>query len=454
MPAARKPSRPVAPRGGTDTSIDDDLPALPMPPPDAGDLDVGPTAQEDDDLDLDDRDGGTDDASAGDLDIGDLEGEEPTAPPSDRVRAFSDDDDDFAALFESAADDRAEVSEDGPELAMDAFDDVLPASPDDGGAEGMVDGSEGELDEEALPDLDADAEGEVELDDMLRQLGFAGDAHEPWELAPGFGFDRALTDVVAQDGSVAAVGAALVVVGKKEVAPRVRSLAEAASSCAWLGPRTVFATSRGVHLTTGTGGDVLAIPMPGVEAVAVASGQVWALADRSLFLIDERAGSKRAVRGDVARIAAAASTLYVLTDDADAQLLALRGQDGDWEPHAVPSELLVHLAEGAALVVGAAGAVASIGPEIVLTYKPGGTGCSRFATSDAAAGAFCGDHPDAPLLLGGEGGSLILVDGERDPSEIARVPWRPRSIAWDGSRDLAFVAGDGGLAAFGPRVKH
>lgn len=455
MSAARRP-RPAVPKGGVPKgeverpAEDEELIVPPSVPFDADDLALGPEAHEDDELDLL-EDGGTDDATAADLDIGDLAGEEPTAPPSERARAFEDDDAD-PGMFEDVSPEPEEEPGEGAELAMDAFDDVLPSSPDDGGAEGMTDGTEGDIDEAALPELDADADGDVDLDEMLRQLGFAGGAAERWEPTPAFSFDRPLMAVTTTDGSVAAVGHALVVIGKGDIASRARPLSDPAVGCAWLGPRTVLATARGIQFVSGTGQGGSTLPKQDVRSVAVAAGQVWALAGQALLRVDERAGSATLVREDVRSIVAAAGTLYiVVAEDGRSRLLALRGQDGDWETLSAPSEVLEHLDRGAALVVSAAGALAAVdGTSIVVARtKP-----ALVRLDGGIAATFCGDQRDAPLLVASESGALTLYDEKGTPAEVGSISWVPRALAWDSSRDLAFVVGDGGLLAVGPRVRH
>ncbi len=458
MPASRRPTRPLVPKGGTKGGAarvepespeeDDELIVPPAMNGDADDLVLGPDSEDDEQLDLR-EDGGTDDANAADLDIGDFAGEEPTAPPSERALALEDDDAE-PTLFEDIGGEAAEEAGEGPELAMDAFDDALPASPDDGGAEGMTDGTEGDVDESALPELDADAEGEVDLEDMLRQLGFGGGGAEPWEPQPDLSFDRPLAAVATHDGSVAAVGHALVVIGNGDVASRARPLSEPAVACAWLGPRTVVATERGIHFVAAATREELVVPIHGARYVAVAAGRVWALAASSLFHIDERAGSATPLRDDVRSIAAAAGTLYVLTAG-EARLLALRGQDGDFAELSVPADVLEHLDRGADLLVSAAGLVAAIDATTIFVAR---SKLELVRLEGGACATFCGERADAPLLVASESGALTLYDQTGNATEVGSVPWTPRAIAWDATRDIAFVAGDGGLVALGPRVRH
>jgi len=74
--------------------------------------------------------------------------------------------------------------ETGPLDGHDNFgDNMLPATGDDGGAEGLSDGSESFLDEANVPAIDADAEGDFELTDLLAEMGFGSD--EAWEIAHG-----------------------------------------------------------------------------------------------------------------------------------------------------------------------------------------------------------------------------------------------------------------------------
>ena len=456
MSLLRRPSRPAAPKPAPSRSglTEDDLFDEALPPSETADEAVGPDgSEEDEELYVRDEHVGTDDASAGDLDIGELIGEDHPASHADGEEGFGDDESE-PALFEEPSGALAE-SEALDSDQHDFGEDALPSSPDDGGAEGMSDGTEGELHEDQLPDLDADAEGELELDEMLRQLGFGGERGEAWVAAPAFGFDRPLASVVARDGSVAAAGEALVVIGKGEIAPRTRPLAEAALGCAWLGPRLLFASARGIHLAEGSGPDVLAIPLADVKALAVAASRPWALAGTMLYSIDERSGAAELARDDVTQIASSPSTLYVVVDDGtEARVFALRGQDGDWEVVGVALETREHLRRGASLVASAAGAVAAIDSTQVLVWRPGTTTSTSVRLDDVVAAAFCGDGPHAPLLLATESGSLSLFEEARGLSEVGTVPFTPLALTWDASRDLVFAAGPGGLVALGPRVKH
>lgn len=456
MSVLRRPSRPTVPKPAPSrpTPTEEDLFDPALPPTEPADEDVGPRQTDDhDELYVRDEHGGTDDAAAGDLDIGELVGDDHTVSHGDSLEGLPDEDAE-PALFDEV---HGSLMDDGPaendhhELLHDA----LPSSPDDGGAEGTSDGTEGELHEDQLPELDADAEGELELDEMLKQLGFASEGGETWEQTTAFGFDRALACVVASDGSVAAAGEALVVIGRGEIAPRSRPLADAASACAWLGPRVLFATARGVHVAEGSGPDVLAIALPNVQALAVAAGRAWALAQSTLYAIDARTNATEVARTDVAQISSSPSALYLVAGTgADARVLALRAQDGDWQDLGVAPEPLEHLGRGARLVTSAAGAVATIDSAQTLVWRPGATRSTAVPLDDVVAAVFCGDGPHAPLLLATESGSLSLFEEGRGLSEVGSAPFAPVALTWDATRDLAFAVGPSGLVALGPRVKH
>ena len=52
-------------------------------------------------------------------------------------------------------------------------------------------------------------------------------------------------------------------------------------------------------------------------------------------------------------------------------------------------------------------------------------------------------------------GMQALFDGSTEPSDIAALPGgAPRAVAWDATRERLFVAGEGGLVALRPRVRH
>lgn len=434
---------------------EDDLIEPALPPSEPADEDVGPSGHEDhDDLYVRDEHGGSDDTSAADLDIGELGVDVVPVSSLDMEDGLSHDDEE-PSLFDEAQGSLLADHRDEPDAAHEDLHDLLPSSPDDGGAEGMLDGTEGDVREDELPELDADAEGELELDEMLKQLGFASDGREAWEVAPAFGFDRPLAAVVSHEGSVAAAGDALVVIGKGEIAPRARQLPEPATACAWLGPRVVFATLRSIHIAEGSGADVAAIPLPAVTAVAVAAGRAWAVAGRTLYAIDDRTSAADIVRADVAQIASSSSTLYaVCLAGGGARLLSLRAQDRDWEELTVARELLDQLARGATLVASAAGAVAAIDRAASSVWRPGSPRSTPIPLEDIVAAVFCGDGPHAPLLLATESGALSVFEEKRGLVEVGSVPFAPRALAWDGTRDLAYVVGPGGLIALGPRVTH
>jgi hypothetical protein len=450
------PSRSAVPKPTPKPPLpDEDLIEPALPPSEPADEDVGPRGHEEhDDLYVRDEHGGTDDAAAGDLDIGELVSEVAPTSTSDTQDGFLHDDGE-PSLFDEAHASLLEDHHDEPDAGHEELHDLLPSSPDDGGAEGMLDGTEGDVREDDLPELDADAEGELELEEMLKQLGFASDGVEPWEVAPAFGFDRPLVAVVSREGSIAAAGEALVVIGKGEIAPRARPLPDPAVACAWLGPRVLFATSRGIQLAEGSGANLAAIPLAGVTALAVAAGRAWALAGVSLHAIDERTSTAEVARTDVAQIASTSSTLYAVSrSGADARLLSLRAQDRDWDELAVTRDLLEHLARGATLVASAAGAVAAIDTAATLLWRPGSGRSTSIPLEDVAAATFCGDGPHAPLLLATESGALTVFEEKRGLAEVGALPFTPRALAWDATRDLAYAVGPGGLVALGPRVTH
>jgi hypothetical protein len=403
---------------------------------------------------------GAEAANASDLDIGDIELKEDPAPVGDAdlhdgLAAVEDaphfEDHDGRSLADAGGRD------DEPPAVGELIEDEPPGSADDGGAEGMTGVAEDEIDEHALPELDADDEGEVEVDDLLRQLGFSSDG-EAWEAVGSLAVDRPLAAIACDEGRVAAVGAALAVLGPGDPAPRARRLAEVAHACVWDDDRVAFATARGVHCAKGTAKDTLVYASAGVSALAVAAGRLWALAGTSLVGIDAAAGTHAVARDDVLAIAAAAGTLYVVaggSSTARARLLRLRGQDGDWEEVSESAALAAHVRRGARLAVNGASAMAVLDGGQVFVRRPGRS-LAPTHVDRAVAVAFRGDAPDAPLLVVLEDGQLGFVAPSGDLVELGagRIDGGVRGLAWDTSRDLAFVVGPGGLAAVGPRIKH
>jgi len=452
-----------------------------FPPEEDLDLDPGHAPHEPDDatgvendaeLELDGGvGGGNDDAASEDLEIGEpdlalKDGHDvrPT-PHGDEHGLISDPSDEFVPGFSDAP---AEHGDDPhPEIGHELEDDALPATADDGGAEGIGDGSESFVDEGALPAMDADAGGDFELPDLLEEMGFGGEG--PWELLGTFTTDLRLSAVTCREGTLVAVGTAALVVDRGAAAPRVRALVEPAIGCAIADASVVLATRRGVELIDlpSSSSARVVLERPDVQAVAFASGQLWTLAGSTLLKVDLASGRAAPARDAVRSISAAQGTLFVLDESG---LSRLRGGDGAFEVLTLgdtarrfmgrdaviaassPSALLL-MGEGRALVVAASGVSTPIQREGLLagTFRAAvGIGQGELATTLLVAEASDGGLDLLTTTGGGPATTLLHVGPERARAD-ASERW---GIAWGATREIAVVAGPNGLLSMRPRLEH
>lgn len=435
--------------------IDDEIGEEP-----AGDAELddalGPSADLDDELDVLEG-GGLDDAGAEDLDIGGMDG------------GFADregDHDDSAGIagadeaFEPDFQDRAEERDDEPqqELPTGEPEEALPWSADDGGAEGIGDGSEAEVDEASLPAMDADAGGDFELPDLLREMGF--EEPEPWEPVASLAGDDALCSVVVAHGAMAAAGSAIVALERGATAPRLRPLVERANGCAIVGDQVALATRRGVELS-----ELARLPEPRVvlpradlKAISAVGSRAWALAGSSLLRVDLASGAAELALAEVTSIAASEGTLYAAT--ARGGLSRLRGEDGAFESLPVDETARRALEAGAQLVAAAAGVLALVGEgRCTLAFVDG-----RALTLDAegvraaAVRALPGEPRVLLVARGDAGARLVEVDITGRETGEAALPAaaaaEPCAAVWDPARELALIASAQGLYTLRPRVRH
>ena len=415
---------------------------------------LGPSEEEDDlDLDIDDSKD-LDDDNADRLDIGAVDVDEEADP--NRSSALDelpfDEGGDAPPVF---ADDEGHVGDEtGPLDGHDNFgDNMLPATQDDGGAEGLSDGSESFLDEANLPAIDADAEGDFELTDLLAEMGFGSD--EAWEIVQGFASDLSLTDVSAHGGLVVAAGTAAIVLGRGEQALRVRQLDEAATACVASEDRVYLGTRRGIELlSVGEGGSVLC-ERANISELVVAALQLFALADGSLLRVDLASGATHVLRTDVSSIGAAQGTLFITTTSGT--LERLRGHDGDFEPIKLDSATRSAVEQGATIAACTSKALLLIGEGGVVRVSEAGRARVLDVESVVAAAA-CGAEEFLLLSADSATFSVSTVAKTGDVNHVARVTTSqadaPTAIAWDQTRELAFVAGPGGLFALRPRLEH
>ena len=405
----------------------------------------------DDELDIDvDESSDLSDEEADKLDIGGIDvhdDAEGSAADADAPLDGSVFDEGGAPTFadEGVADDEA-----GPmdEVGDGLRDDALPMTADDGGAEGLSDGSETILDEGLLPAMDAGVEGDFELNDLLSEMGLGGD--DAWEVAPAFGSDVSLAAVSANDGVVVGAGAAAVVISAGEQTSRVRPLEQAASHCVTSGGRVFLATGRGVEMLGPGDSRRLLAPVTNVSAIAIAAEQLFVLADGALVRVDIATGKSHRLKSGVTSIGASDGTLFAA--NAESQLERLRGHDGDFERCTADA-----MGPGPLRILGCA-------PKALLLAD----GEKAFRVDDRfqartleVEGAVAGApfSTEELLVLSTEPGAFAvsLVDKLGEVRRIARVAHTgepPVALAWDASRELIFVAGPAGLLALQRRLSH
>ncbi|NUP04556.1 MAG: hypothetical protein HOW73_00665 [Polyangiaceae bacterium] len=420
---------------------------------------LGPREEDEEALE-DDSDRSLEDAYSDDLDIGgvDIAFEEGALGKRvDDTAGIEHDVDDFAPSF----DDGASEAGDEPvsELATDDGVDLLPSTADDGGAEGIGDGSEAEVDEAALPAMDADAGGDFELNDLLEEMGFGG--AEPWESVPQLSRDDALACVTSLDGLILAAGSAVVVVDRGALSPRVRPLASAAHGCALTSGGVVLATARGVETiaAAATSAPKVLFAQADVGAIAVAAATLWVLAGTRLFRVDPASGANKVVRDDVLTMSAAQGTLFVGTSSPVAALERLRGDDGAFEPLDCDAATEQLLEAGATIAASSPGHLVLVHEGRGLLVRVGGASLP-LPRERIVAATFRG-HTDAALLLlvrAGEGLEMVSIDAHGAEVSAVKV-MSPASgdayaIAWDATREIALIAGPQGLAAMRPRLQH
>lgn len=456
--------RPRDPDGGEDgAGVDDDAledDGLTHVPHDGGAEDDALGLPGDADVDLDGEDSsnhGTDDAGSDHLDIGlhDVF-DEGQKGADDAAGIAQDAGDEFVPTFD---DFHGGGSDDPIEDTTEHDDDALPATADDGGAEGIGDGSESEVDEAALPAMDADAGGDFELTDLLEEMGFGGE--EPWETVPQLGRDVALACVRCREGMIAAAGsAAALLLDKGTLAPRVRRLTEGAFDCALSEEALVLATRRGIELldVSLSSAPRVIVERADIADVAVAAGQIWARAGSQLLRVDALTGHTEVVREDVTGVAAAQGTLFVTTAAKRGSLERLRGHDGAFEKIDVDGATREALGRGAT--------IAACTPSVLVLVQEGSaqivsvTGAStRLPCEGVVAATFRGLGGGAkPLVLARteRGMELMTFDAKGTPSSIATLEEAPGEwrVTWDASREIAVVVGPKGLIGLRPRLKH
>lgn len=418
-------------------------------------------------------DGGEDeDATVGELDDELSSFEDEGDPFDDATAGDSIDGDDFAELdLDDAAaagdDDEAEIDigdvgiEDFGDESMladadewegdDDYADLEEASasaPDDGGEEGLFDGSEEAIDE-ALPELDAGEDDELGEGLLLDDASSALLADEPlppwadvtWEkkpLALAFEERGELLSLATRDGLCAAV------------------------------------SLRGELLVSRDGGETfetVSIDAPlndePVHVTLSKDGKLYLLTASGALLVERNGALAPIVRSSLLALASADESLAALSADPGRGLELIESTDAGISWTARPLE-------GAAVVVAAApnpvlatsGAAVGLGSEAGLVVSRDGR---DFELVPGCAGtvalAFAGEGSEAPLYaavyretenrtylvrVSAEGHAEVVADlGANDAilDDEAEPIGRANALAWDGARNVLWVAGAFGLVA-------
>ena len=517
-PAALHASRLAAPppQEPDDEELDreDDEGAIELPPLDADDE---PEQDEEGDpadlLDpLDSPDNPLDDAAAHELETGvDVDLDDDEAQGGDES---AEDEVDVGPLEEDLVLGDGERWDEEAEGERDHDDDAIDeerANEDDGGAEGTGDDPEDDVDEGALPALDADEEGAYEGEDLLAELPDLPDDRPPaWDASPwapveGAGAAAPCCVLAVAGGLVVAAGAGkarraeraagaergvVLLVDPGAHGARRAGVDAAASSVAISDGAVVVATRRGHLLRSDDGGATTsALGAWGRDktapvTLATTPGRLWILSEGTLWSLPlDAAPVPPAVarERDVLRIAASGGTLVALTSTpAGPRIERLRGDD-----EGAPSVPL----EGAAREAAQAGdgqfsttaggqAIALSGESALCVSRDGGATFRVIAgLPPVLALAFAGDGEGAPLLAlvareGEAGAQLVQVLASTTTTVVAEVgvepasggrgaaaaeapvPLGPAAIAWDSSREVAWVASRAGLIALARTRTH
>jgi len=425
---------------------------------------------------------GFDSSVAGDLPVGAFDIVEDdrgrghgNAAGFDRVEDASDDAADF--------DDRADSDFDPIHVPDDLGDEEdLRPSADDGGAEGTSEDIGAEVDESALPGLDADDGGAFELDDFMRELSRGGFGHESdhdgWALYESWGARVPCFALDVSEGRVVAGGDELLVVEPGTQAARTSTLPRRATAIAASPEGAVVGTARGVLYAPRSPSSpspllsMLDTEKP-VRALGVFAGRTWALVGDELWQLASPPAPPLLSRTGVLAMARATDALVVLAARPERMLERFRGDDGDWEPIGLSPDARRALAtEEAPRVVVSAGcqAVAVACAAGVSISREDGKRTTFLEFENVSALAFSGPSEAATLLvvtIDSSTLSVISVDEKNRTRVVGRIELGRAlvdslgedgplglSIAWDESREALFVASPAGLFAMGPRRTH
>lgn len=373
--------------------------------------------------------------------------------------------------------------QDAPELDSD------PDDEDDGGAEGTSEAIEDEVDESALPDLDSDDEVEFEDQELIAAVGAEEAPLPPWSSSrwhecQGAAATTRCTAVGVAGGRVFAVGNVIFRVEQGELAARRSASVRAAVSVVADADALYIATRRGQLMVVR---DTLAPPTPlpgwrarGALELAATSDRLWVRCDDALWCVAIAPGggarlAPESVRATGVRaIAAADGAAIALTIDHGVPSVERRyGDDEGWRAAVIRGGAARAALDPSARLAASAGGrnLAILGEQLVCASRDGGATFDAIALPCAAAAAFAGAAPDAPLLVligrpGHEAGYLVEVACTGETALLAQVPGAfpeanddgplpgSAALAWDGSRELVWVASGAGLGAFARTPRH
>jgi len=488
----------------------DDAEEIDLPPLDADEDDIEREgAHEDLIAHLDDDGEPLDDTVAADLDVGaDLDDDpvldEPPGDGSEEDGAL-----DVGALDEGIAtgndesiDDKDEGLDDEDDGIQDPHDDG-----DDGGTEGTGEPIEDEVDADDLPELDADEDGDYEGEDLLGetladQVETALPDWDParWVPREGAGATVPCCAVAVVDGRVVAAGDVVLIVDEGAHAARRASFGSSGGvSIAIAEGAVVVATARGGVLACAPG-EPSATPLHGWRPrpcsleLGATTGRLWILADETLWCrtLTHEADARGAVSvgtphapgvvrdGRVLAIATDGGLLLALTSGRPSAgpggagvgfaIERLRGDDEGWQSVSLEGEALRAAAsEGVRLAATAGGKAAAIAARnLVCISRDAGSTFRSVPLPGILAIAFAGETVDADLLAvvareSDDMASLVRVPCVGEPTRLAAIaPAGPpgtdglgsAAIAWDGARELCWIACRAGLLAFGRARKH
>lgn len=470
---------------------DEDDEDIELPEFDVGDDDAAEedgTNKFDEELPALREDGGNplDDANASDLDVGihieDDGSRDTTAEASGDAVDVGALDDDFAHLddADSALDEDREPDGFVEDDEIGAWDDEAAA--DDGGSEGTGEDAGNDVDESALPDLDESEEDQADesLADVL--LEEATQARlPPWAASRFVAFEGAgasvpCTSVFVFGGRVFAAGDVVLTVDDGAHAARRVGLETPASAIVAMHGLTVIATPRG-GLLVSRDGCVSASPVKGFHSahgqvgLACTPSRIWLLHDGALWSM--AGGDMALVRvreSGVRAICATNGALLALSSSATGACLEkFRGDDEAWQSTDIPADVAKFvLGEHRPTLVATAGGkrVAIASPRGVHMSNDGGVTFFRVEVPGASAACFAGEDDVADLMLVLASPSepvahLIRVTDDGEAARLAEMhsaieggPVGDVSMAWDASRELAWIGSRHGLTAWGPTRRH